>query len=588
MYHQNTEFNAMLLSGLLAQSPIHHPALTEHDVRETRLLVDQYQLEIEDSKQRIEELLNLSSGSTSADVKADFETLINETINQKETMERLLAEKSALISPVRRLPSELLALVMICHVRENGQSPWALLAVSRSWRYLGLETPRLWSLIHILQRAKQPNYLQPGPRFIGGVLCRDEEMLKTALTRSGAVLLDMVIDCDLSLMPLDFFSKIVLESGPRWRSLVYDVTDAGQQWDIDWAAALFPNLQSTTFLPSRSAGVVTDGLLSAIESTALKLRSMVLESSALETNLRGRKPILQRIKELNLTPSLASFTFPPQTDATWSRFPRLEVLVMREGYNSTFLNRKDHNLANLRIFAANAIHILADYSSLFKSLTHVYLENPTSLGNGLSMEPEIHSIALVSVTHFGLVGNSYRPLHWFHLPSLILLELLGNTMQTNAANEEFDLIWNFETFGKAPSPIALHAEIKVNDAYLLMALRSMDRLKELYLYYDAPQNSASKFMDSLAVKPKRRVVARGEQAIKKWVPPTCPELETLFMIYGRMSNQERVDISQKLQQIQEARLGTAREMKKLCLLLRSEHVYRTDNLGQQYMKEWPF
>jgi hypothetical protein len=577
----------MIFNDLLSQSPIHHP-LTEHDIRETRLLVNQYQLEIEDSKQRIEELLTLSSGSTSADVKADFEALINETINQKETMERLLVEKSALISPVRRLPSELLALVMICHVRENGQSPWSLLAVSRSWRYLGLETPRLWSVIHILQRQKQANYyVQPGPRFIGGVLCKNEEVWKTTLTRSGAVPLDMIIDCDLSVMPLDFFSKMVLESGPRWRSVVYNVTNAGQQWDIDWAAALFPNLRSTTFLRDCSAGVVTDGLLSAIESTSLKLRSMVLESSALETNLRARKPIFQRIRELDLTPSLPKFIFPAQTDATWSHFPRLEVLVLRDGYNST-LNKGDHNLANLRVFAANTIQTLADYSSLFKSLTHVYLETPAPLSNGLSMDPEMHSIALVNVTHFGLVSNSYAPLHWFYLPSLILLELLGNTMQTNLANEEFDLIWNFETFGKAPSPIALHAEVKVNDAYLLMALRSMDRLKELYLYYDAPQNSASKFMDSLSVKPKKSVVARGEQAIKKWVPPTCPELETLFMIYGKMSNQERVDISQKLQQIQEARLGTAREMKKLRMLLRSEHVYRTDNLGQQYMKQWPF
>jgi hypothetical protein len=313
---------------------------------------------------------------------------------------------------------------------------------------------------------------------------------------------------------------------------------------------------------------------------------MVLQSRSVEVNLGARTPLLQRIKEMDFTSLPGVRSLPMPGNVIWSHMPRIEVLVLRDEYGPALLRRNDDKFSKLRVFAAKtvAIQALADHSSQFKSLTHVYLDNPRQLSVG---ELGIHSIALVNVTHFGLTDSSYTSLYWFYLPSLVVLELFGNAMSTTSANEEFDRIWNPETFGKAPSPIVLHAEVKANDAYLLVALRSMDRLKELCLYYDAPQ-SASKLMDSLAVKPKKSVVARGEQAIKKWVPPTCPELETLSMVYKKLSKQDRVDINQKLQQIQEARLGTAREMKELRALSLSEHAYQTSNLAQQYMERKPF
>lgn len=375
-------------------------------------------------------------------------------------------------------------------------------------------------------------------------------------------------------MSREFFSRIIVQSGPRWRSVALNIIESGPAWSTEHIPMDFPNLSSVAFLYRCSGGQLTDAITSGFDSTSTKPCSLTTHSANVLTNLQSRTSLLSRITAFDGS----LYGLPGQQDLLWSNLSRIQVLVMRDGVNFSFSDQRIEKYTKLRVLAARRFPTFQamEGGSHFKSLTHVYLYNPHDV-----VLPSQHSITLVNVTHFTIIHSTYTYLGCFVLPSVIVLELLGN----HTTSQELDYIWNLDTFGKAPSPIELHLEIKANDAHLLMALKSMVRLVNLHLYYDAPQNGASKLLESLAIKPNKRVLARGPQAVQQWVPPTCSMLESLSLVYKTMSVKERVEISEKLERIHEARLGTSREMKQARVLLRSGASHNTGNLGRRYMEE---
>lgn len=560
---------------------------TKQTFEETRQLSSTYRSEINECNARIQELIDLCEKSTDTDVKANLESLLKDTITRKENLEQLLAESGHVNGPILRLPSELLALIMMCHVHDNTESPWILLAICRSWRHIGITTPRLWSLIHVIS-TPHPVTL-PGPPYHaaidcrprGGVLCRNEEAWNVILDRSGAVPLDLVIECDASLTSVEFFCNILLQSGPRWRSVVFDIREWNQLWSIGRLSLAFPNLISAAFVNTCSGGRITNTIISALESTSHKLRSLMVRSSYVINALVPQSSLIQRTRDLDYGPLGPGFH--EQEAVIWPNLSRLEILLLRDSWIGPSSSNLDH-LTKLRVFGIQrwAVKQLIESGTHLKSLTYVYLESPL-----YTPEVEQHSITLAQVTHFTLVHTDYKPICWFVLPSIDTLELVGNQMPPTTANDEIDRIWNAETFGKAPSPVVLYLDVKANDAYLLMALRSMDRLTDLYLCYDTLQHGPSKLLDSLAIKPKTGVLTRGAQAVKQWVPPTCPTLERLSIIYKTIprSFEDREEVGTKLEKVREARLGTAREMKEVRVISQLESTYRSSNLARRYMEE---
>ncbi|KAJ7049344.1 hypothetical protein C8F01DRAFT_1238587 [Mycena amicta] len=87
-------------------------------------------------------------------------TLVQEIIRRAEAAEPASASESllrvaridsyrAIISPVRRLPLELL-MAILCFVKSSRRfAPWALGHVCRTWRAAALACPSLWSLIRV-------------------------------------------------------------------------------------------------------------------------------------------------------------------------------------------------------------------------------------------------------------------------------------------------------------------------------------------------------------------------------------------------------------------------------------------------------
>ncbi|KAJ7153690.1 hypothetical protein C8R46DRAFT_961500 [Mycena filopes] len=85
-----------------------------------------------------------------------LETLLNELVVKRDRLNGFIDAHLALISPVRRLPEDVVAEIFAASlpsdrnaVMSETESPLLLCRVSQAWRALALSTPRLWASLHI-------------------------------------------------------------------------------------------------------------------------------------------------------------------------------------------------------------------------------------------------------------------------------------------------------------------------------------------------------------------------------------------------------------------------------------------------------
>jgi hypothetical protein len=148
-------------------------------------------------------------------------------------------------------------------------------------------------------------------------------------------------------------------------------------------------------------------------------------------------------------------------------------------------------------------------------------------------------------------------------------------------NKILDEIWNVDTAGQSPCPSRiLHLESLADDVYILSALRFMQDIKQLYLHYESPSGSgfgsgvgfgsgysfSSQLSSSFAKKPNNRMTKRGEEAIRAWKAPYCPQLEEFTIVYQTASREDVDACMEELRRIQQARHGTASELKRIGVL----------------------
>lgn len=138
------------------------------------------------------------------------------------------------LSPLRRLPNELLREIFLFAVVDNPASldarigPWPISQVCGSWRSIVLSTPRLWSSILIHCPLKKVAN-SPWSQFDTEITYRDAKfipkssipILKTILTRSSVTLLDIVFDITIPSMMSQAALLIpsLTKVCRRWRSI---------------------------------------------------------------------------------------------------------------------------------------------------------------------------------------------------------------------------------------------------------------------------------------------------------------------------------------------------------------------------------
>lgn len=85
--------------------------------------------------------------SALAQIVADSKCAINELVRERLAMEDQVFRTMAYLSPIRRLPNELLREIFLCHFEEYPVCAWGLAAVCTMWRRLALSMPRIWSKV---------------------------------------------------------------------------------------------------------------------------------------------------------------------------------------------------------------------------------------------------------------------------------------------------------------------------------------------------------------------------------------------------------------------------------------------------------
>ncbi|KAK7006137.1 hypothetical protein R3P38DRAFT_1701324 [Favolaschia claudopus] len=127
-----------------------------------------------------------------------------------------IRQHRAIISPVRRLPAELVCEIASLSVARDRRPPWCLAQICRSWRSFVLGSSVLWTDIHI------PSSVRPLDR-----------MFHTLLARSGSAPLKVCwaprpLGSPLHQVGVDVPDakcvRLVVAQSPRWRSLRLDFT----------------------------------------------------------------------------------------------------------------------------------------------------------------------------------------------------------------------------------------------------------------------------------------------------------------------------------------------------------------------------
>ena len=85
--------------------------------------------------------------ATLAQIVQESQYAINELQAQRAELQKQVAKTLAYLSPIRRLPLELLREIFMRSFEDHPCSAWVLAAVCTSWRRLALRIPLIWSKV---------------------------------------------------------------------------------------------------------------------------------------------------------------------------------------------------------------------------------------------------------------------------------------------------------------------------------------------------------------------------------------------------------------------------------------------------------
>ncbi|KAJ7923355.1 hypothetical protein B0H13DRAFT_2316545 [Mycena leptocephala] len=224
-----------------------------------------------------EEIRNLLEGSRKelSDVTEEInrlQSMIDEAARKRDRLQQFIDVHLALLSPVRRLPDDVVREVFIATLPSSrnpaissDEGPLLLCGICKSWRAVALATPRLWASIHIVI---------PAASKLQAALV---SLVATWFERSGTVPLEISMvyskiwdpepdSCDLS----PFLSTLAAASR-RWRNLQLILPNPGAD---SLFASLSPEdvplLQTVALCNTPSAASHDTSPLAFLASTSLR------------------------------------------------------------------------------------------------------------------------------------------------------------------------------------------------------------------------------------------------------------------------------------------------------------------------------
>lgn len=138
---QTTTFNIPTTEDLLFTPPYPEPP-TVQTLADARRSLDSIHGSMSDLSAKID-----AAETALAQIIQDSRCAINELQNQRVMLENKAYHTRAYLSPIRRLPTELLREIFMWNFDQYPCSAWVLAAVCSSWRRLALGMPRIWSKV---------------------------------------------------------------------------------------------------------------------------------------------------------------------------------------------------------------------------------------------------------------------------------------------------------------------------------------------------------------------------------------------------------------------------------------------------------
>ncbi|CCA76515.1 hypothetical protein PIIN_10508, partial [Serendipita indica DSM 11827] len=223
---------------------------------------------------------------------------------QIKTHERKVLHLKALIAPIRRLPLELLSVIIRIHVRDHLESVWRAMRVCRAWRAAALLTKDAWNAILLCNPESD---LVRHARWTDGrfeiyEVCDTKKRLETVLARAGSVPLEIFVHSDLATpltsiadgAPaeniLHLFRHIeALVSTPRLRSLKLNAPQWNSILPVDFLA-------TWDLSPLEELDTSVENLLKRTLNTCTRLTRLELPSHALRVATKTK--YFSHIREL--------------------------------------------------------------------------------------------------------------------------------------------------------------------------------------------------------------------------------------------------------------------------------------------------
>ncbi|PPQ68905.1 hypothetical protein CVT26_001844 [Gymnopilus dilepis] len=162
---------------------------------------------------------------------AELAARLEELNNKRARVQEVRDAHQALISPVRRLPPEVLQMIFVWCLPQNRnavmhatEAPVLLGRICSEWRRISLSTPEVWSTLHIVP----PNVNFSNPTSSETRFKRKRDIIEMWLARSGACPLSISVvwfagESEDEIKLCATLLEVLVPLCKRWRSLDFQV-----------------------------------------------------------------------------------------------------------------------------------------------------------------------------------------------------------------------------------------------------------------------------------------------------------------------------------------------------------------------------
>jgi hypothetical protein len=459
---------------------------------------------------------------------------LEESEAKLRTAEQALFEIKATIAPIKRVPPEVLGIIFVVHVRDNQQSPWTLMQVSRNWRSAAMMTRTIWGRILFANRRWiKSRGVSPHDRFFDGMeICSKQEQFTRALQRAGATPLDLRVITPGITCPVYSLDKHAVK--PRIRSLELITMD---DWDIStnlFDGFDFSGIESLTLEDNPTS------IVEKVIRESRRLRSLEVPVQVLN-KMTGCK-WWNELEELTV-----KFHYFPRNDSIdWLKpalvgTTSLISLSLEDGDLTALFAQEQIRMPSLKYLKLCEVEPFWPIDCC--NLTHLTLQE--SLGRTELADRSIHLPHLIEMVFISLgFGNVLRV---FDLPSLNKFDFRGGGGKATNASF-FKTLWptggsatgTDPVFKREPRVLSLRI-IEINSKALSRAIASQTWLEELST---AAVDITADFFDGL-VPVQVEVRPKKSQASHRGVAPTwqvgSPSLKRLSIDFvGRKTTRDQV------------------------------------------------